>query len=321
MYQPNHKTRSISLISVLVMLVLVLAACSPNASPAQPTATTEPITIQSTAIASPVTLKVSQNATLGSFLTDQNGMTLYSYSNDTNGVSTCTGACQTNWPPVLTTGTPVAGDPSINGQLGVTSRTDGSQQVTYNGAPLYYFIKDMKAGDTNGQGVGSVWYVVPSSPAASVTATTTSATATTMSVTATTTSATATSAPTTAAVATPSGPATVKVSQNNTLGSFLVDQNGMTLYIFTNDSAGVSTCSGGCQTNWPPFLTNGAPVTGDPSINGKLGVIIRSDGSQQVTINNMPLYYYSKDIAAGDTNGQGIGSVWFVVQPSGTPMQ
>ena len=127
--------------------------------------------------------------------------------------------------------------------------------------------------------------------------------------------------PRAAAIAPPTGPATLKVAQNATLGSFLVDQNGMTLYIFTKDTAGVSTCSGGCPATWPALLTNGAPVLGDPSITGQLGVITRSDGSQQVTINDMPLYYYSKDMAAGDTNGQGVGSVWYVVQPSGTPKQ
>jgi predicted lipoprotein with Yx(FWY)xxD motif len=201
----------------------------------------------------------------------------------------------------------VAGDPSITGQLGVTARADGSQQVTYNGAPLYYFLKDKNPGDTTGQGVGSVWFVVP--PAAAM-----SATATTMMITATT-------APTTAAVGTSSGPATIKVAQNAALGSILVDQNGMTLYIFTKDTTGVSTCTGGCAANWPALLTNGTPVAGDPAITGTLGVITRSDGSQQVTINGMPLYYYANDMAAGDTNGQGVGSVWFVVQPSGTPQQ
>ena len=304
MYPLNYKTRSLSILSVLVMLALVLAACSPNAGAAQPTATTEPTPIPAaatTASGGPVTLKVSQNATLGSFLTDQNGMTLYLYQKDTNGASTCFGGCLAAWPALLTNGAPVAGDPSITGQLGITTRPDGSQQVTYNGAPLYYFLKDKNAGDTTGQGVGSVWYVVPPSP--------------------TTSAATATTAPTTAAIATPTGPATLKVAQNATLGSFLVDQNGMTLYIFTKDTAGVSTCSGGCPATWPALLTNGAPVLGDPSITGQLGVITRSDGSQQVTINDMPLYYYSKDMAAGDTNGQGVGSVWYVVQPSGTPKQ
>lgn len=251
-------------------------------------------------VTSTASLKVSQNASLGSFLVDQNGVTLYLYQKDTNGASTCFSGCLALWPALLTNGTPMANDPAITGQLGVTTRPDGSQQVTYNGAPLYYFVKDKAAGDTTGQGVGSVWFVVPPSAASAATATT---------------------APTTTVVSTPAGPATLKVSQNAALGNFLVDQNGMTLYIFTKDTPGVSTCSGSCQANWPPLLTNGTPVAGDPAITAQLGVITRSDGTQQVTLNNMPLYYFAKDKAAGDANGQGVGSVWFVIQPSGTVTQ
>ena len=245
-------------------------------------------------------LKIGQNSSLGGFLTDQNGMTLYLYKKDTNGASTCFSGCLALWPPLLTEGAPTAGDPAITGQIGVTTRPDGSQQVTYNGAPLYYFVKDKSAGDTTGQGVASVWYVVPPSPQ---------------------TSATTTSAPTAAAVGNPSGPATLKVSQNTTQGNYLVDQNGKTLYIYTKDSPGVSNCSGGCLANWPPLLTNGTPVASDTSITAKLGTITRSDGTQQVTVDDMPVYYFSSDKSAGDTNGQGVGSVWFMLQPSGSPIQ
>jgi predicted lipoprotein with Yx(FWY)xxD motif len=57
------------------------------------------------------------------------------------------------------TGTPTAPD-GVTGKLGTTTRTDGSLQVTYNDQPLYFFVGDTKAGDTTGQGVGNVWYVV-----------------------------------------------------------------------------------------------------------------------------------------------------------------
>ncbi len=251
-------------------------------------------------VTGPASLKVGQNSTLGSFLVDENGMTLYLYQKDTNGASVCFGGCLALWPPLLTNGDPIASDPVITGMLGVTTRPDGSQQVTYNGSPLYYFTKDKSAGDTTGQAVGSVWYVVPPAPAAS---------------------SSPTSVPTSEAMATSSTPATLNISQNYTLGSFLVDQNGMTLYIFTKDSPGVSTCTGSCQANWPPLLTNGTPIAGDAAITAKLGVITRSDGTQQVTVNDLPVYYFAKDKAAGDVNGQGVGSVWFVVEPSGSPMQ
>jgi predicted lipoprotein with Yx(FWY)xxD motif len=119
-------------------------------------------------------------------------------------------------------------------------------------------------------------------------------------------------------VATASAAATVMVSQNATLGSFLVDSKGMTLYLYTNDTPGTSTCSGGCATNWPPLLTNGAPIAGQGVNAAMLGITTRADGTTQVTYNSWPLYYFAGDSAAGDTNGEGKGSVWYVMTPAGT---
>lgn len=126
-----------------------------------------------------------------------------------------------------------------------------------------------------------------------------------------------TETPTAAPVNTPSGPATVTVSQNDTLGSFLVDDKGMTLYLYTKDSPNTTVCYGKCATAWPPLLTNGAPVAGDGADSTKLGTITRTDGTTQVTYNGWPLYYYVKDMKAGDTTGQNVGSVWYVLSPAG----
>jgi len=117
---------------------------------------------------------------------------------------------------------------------------------------------------------------------------------------------------------TSSGPALVNSSQNAALGSFLVDSKGMTLYIFTNDKPGQSNCSGGCATNWPPFLTDGAPTAGTGVTDAMLGTLTRSDGTTQVTYNGWPLYYFAGDSAAGDTNGEGKGNSWYVMTPAGT---
>ena len=118
---------------------------------------------------------------------------------------------------------------------------------------------------------------------------------------------------------TPTTPAVLKVSQGNALGSFLVDQNGMTLYYWNRDALNVSNCIAACLITWPPFLTNGTPSAGDPSIIGVLGIYVRPDGRQQVTYNGHPLYYSSKDTKAGETNGQGNGGLWFVFPPGGIP--
>jgi predicted lipoprotein with Yx(FWY)xxD motif len=147
----------------------------------------------------------------------------------------------------------------------------------------------------------------------------TGATATAMPVATLPPAATATMAP----MATPTSPAVVNVGQNSTLGSFLVDSNGMTLYIFTKDTQGTSSaaaasaCSGNCATLWPPLLTNGAPTAGTGVTGSMLGTLTRSDGSVQVTYNGWPLYSYSKDMAAGDTNGEGVGTFWYVINPTG----
>ncbi len=77
------------------------------------------------------------------------------------------------------------------------------------------------------------------------------------------------------------GPATVKVANNATLGNILVDANGMTLYLYAKDTTGVSNCTGACQTNWPPFLTNGTPVSGDTTITGVLGTIADLTGARR----------------------------------------
>ncbi len=109
----------------------------------------------------------------------------------------------------------------------------------------------------------------------------------------------------------------LNVSKNAALGSYLTDESGFTLYYYKNDSAKTSHCTGGCLQTWPGLMTSGAPSAGDPSIKGKLGWINRPDGGMQVTYNDMPLYYYSKDNIPGDTLGQGAGGKWFVVPPAG----
>jgi predicted lipoprotein with Yx(FWY)xxD motif len=120
-----------------------------------------------------------------------------------------------------------------------------------------------------------------------------------------------------AAPATPTSPAVVNVGQNATLNSFLVDSADMTLYIYTKDTPNTSVCYGGCATAWPPLLTNGAPTAGTGVTASMLGTTTRTDGTVQVTYNGWPLYYFAKDKVAGDTTGEGVGSVWYVITPAG----
>jgi predicted lipoprotein with Yx(FWY)xxD motif len=86
-------------------------------------------------------------------------MTLYVYSKDKLSQSNCTGQCAKNWPPLAVSKgvQPVAGA-GITAKLGVLARSDGINQVTYNGVPLYLFASDAKPGDVTGQNVTG-WFV------------------------------------------------------------------------------------------------------------------------------------------------------------------
>jgi predicted lipoprotein with Yx(FWY)xxD motif len=106
------------------------------------------------------------------------------------------------------------------------------------------------------------------------------------------------------------------VAQTNA-GSSLAGENGMTLYTKSDDTATSSTCSGSCATTWPPFtIDTGEQVTPGTGVSGTIGTITRDDGSLQVTYNGHPLYYYSGDTAAGDSNGQGLGGIWYIANPA-----
>jgi D-xylose transport system substrate-binding protein len=131
----------------------------------------------------------------------------------------------------------------------------------------------------------------------------------------------ATSQPEATATASTNAP-TVMVTQNPTLGSILTDSKGMTLYLFKNDTPGQSTCTDQCAANWPPLtVASGVtPVAGD-GVTGTLGVIQRSDGTSQVTINNLPLYYFAKDTKPGDTSGEGVNGVWAAASPAGSMVE
>lgn len=113
------------------------------------------------------------------------------------------------------------------------------------------------------------------------------------------------------------GVANLMVAENDELGIFLVDASGMTLYLFTKDTDGESVCYDDCASAWPPLLTAGEPVAGEGVDATLLGTTERTDGTTQVTYGGWPLYYWVKDAAPGDTTGQDVGEVWYVVSPAG----
>lgn len=127
----------------------------------------------------------------------------------------------------------------------------------------------------------------------------------------------------TSAIGGPGSPASMQTvlatSTNASLGAYLTAPNGMTLYYYTKDTpnSGTSTCSGQCATLWPPYVVSSTAIAAGTlaGATGTIGVITRGDGSLQITYNGWPLYFYSKDAAPGDTTGQAVNGVWYVVAP------
>ena len=283
------------LVSLATAVMLIATACNPYSTPVvkPPTQVVPPTVaalVPETGSSVDTQVMVGKDANLGTFLVDSKGMSLYLYTKDAPNVSNCYEKCATAWPPLLTTGKPVGGSDVDASKLGTTTRTDGTMQVTYNGWPLYYYVKDMKAGDVIGQDVGQVWYVI---------------------------------SPTGEQVMPQAVPmpvesaATVMIGKDAKLGDFLVDAKGMSLYLYTKDTPNTSVCYDKCATAWPPLLVEGAPTASQGVDGAKLGTTTRTDGTKQVTFNGWPLYYYIKDTKAGDVVGQGVGTVWYLLNPAG----
>jgi predicted lipoprotein with Yx(FWY)xxD motif len=106
----------------------------------------------------------------------------------------------------------------------------------------------------------------------------------------------------------------VKVATKDGIGSYITDINGMTLYMFKQDSPGKSACEGGCVDNWPLYYRETVAAK-DGLAASDFGTINRPDGKKQTTYKNMPLYYFIKDKKPGDTMGQGARGLWSVVKP------
>ncbi|QJX46011.1 hypothetical protein HMJ29_03285 [Hymenobacter taeanensis] len=251
------------------------------------------------------TIKVASTANLGSFLTDKDGNTLYYFSRDTDGKNVCTGGCAAVWPLFYEANIQVSGDLQAS-DFSTQMTADGKPQTLYKGWPLYYYAPLVNGqnvreatGQTSGDGVGNVWYVV--NPSYSI------------------------------MVATKS---IVDKSTNQSANkNFLIDAKGRTLYTFLKDDRNPTTlatnCTGDCATVWPPFYTTGrnlpsalkgsdfSTITRTTTVSGPYG-----DGTttnQQLTYKGKPLYYYTADNQTrGQVEGNGLvseGDKWLVATP------
>jgi predicted lipoprotein with Yx(FWY)xxD motif len=246
-------------------------------------------------------LMIGDDEELGAVLTDNEGFTLYRFDEDTAEPpkSNCDGDCATAWPPVPASDVSSAAgiDPSL---LGEVTRADGTQQLTVAGWPMYRYAKDTKPWQVGGEGVGGTWYAAaPDGKKASA------------------------DGAAEADGGAEAGAADERLPVLSTfddpeLGEILRDGKGRTLYRFTKDTAWPmkSNCTGSCLETWKPAkMVDKADVEG---VDPKLVIeFTRPDGTEQLTIDCWPLYWYTGDEKPGDTNGQGVGDSWFTVSPDG----
>jgi predicted lipoprotein with Yx(FWY)xxD motif len=193
------------------------------------------------------------------------------------------------WPALLTEGAPIAG-PGVNPSLlGRVTRTDiplhnepaetPVQQVTYAGQPLYLFFLDETPGETDGANLfdpvtspTGVWYLVEPSRGRIAPGS-------------------ARLQLETAKLGGPTGPDTTVLAVSMNHGFEGLPDGLFPVYTFNGDSGHKSSCTGTCAVNWPPVLTSGRPEAAGPGVDEHaLGIIVRPDGTHQVTYDGQPLY-------------------------------
>lgn len=148
---------TIALLS-LVVFALVVAGCGGGSSSSSTSNAGE-----NSASSGGGTVSAAEISGLGTVLVDSEGMTVYEFAKDQGTASSCYGACEQGWPPVIAEGKPTAGEGAMSSQLGTTKRKDGTMQVTYAGHPLYTFAGDTAPGEANGNestAFGGKWSVL-----------------------------------------------------------------------------------------------------------------------------------------------------------------
>lgn len=281
----------------------LVAACG---SESLPTETPPPGAVNPSAQAAPPTappssdggvtsaLAVTRSDELGAIVTDQDGRVLYRFDKDEKGdggepaKSNCSGQCATIWPPALARpeGVELRG---VNRELvNTVTRSDGQEQLTLAGWPLYRYSKDTAPGQASGHKVRSTWFAVTPTGQKAVEAT--------------------------------QAGALLVATQSDELGTIVVDADGYTMYRFDRDSADAKTsaCWGPCAKTWPPAVVpDGEEIVVDGIERDLVNTITRADGTKQLTLGGWPLYGYIEDKVSGDIKGNRVSGTWFAVSPSG----
>ncbi|AXK37289.1 hypothetical protein DVA86_12490 [Streptomyces armeniacus] len=237
------------------------------------------------------TLAVRDVAELGPVVTDSEGWTLYRFDDDSTDppASSCEDACADAWPPVPAED--AAASAGIKAEkLGKVERPDGTRQLTLGGWPVYRYAKDTAPGDTKGHGVAGTWNALaPDGKKAGQ-----------------------------QKKAPPRDTTQLRAEDDPALGEIVSDAKGRTLYRFDKDSAWPmkSNCTGACLDTWKPAK----PVDKD-KLNGVARKLVstyeRADGTKQLAIDCWPVYWFTGDKGAGDTEGHGKMGLWWAVTPDG----
>ena len=315
--------RHLGLFTVVALLAVLVAAC--GGSPAKTTTTTTPKTTTNTGttannmdggnmmqgititpdMAGMNALIRTGKATISgsqvSVLLTTKGFAVYTYKPDTALMSTCTGACAKDWPPVLAPkGTmTVSSSVTLAKPLSVHQTANGLQ-VFYDGHALYTYAEDTKAGVAMGHGADTEWYLV--NAALSTMATNTGNMMQGITITPDMT------ANTTALIHT--GKATI----NGTQTSLLLTSKNFAVYTYKPDTAFKATCTGDCAKDWPPVLASNGMMTVSSSVTlpKQLSVHQTANGAQ-VFYDGHALYTYAEDKQAGVALGNGQDTDWYLV--------
>jgi predicted lipoprotein with Yx(FWY)xxD motif len=243
------------------------------------------------------------NSPLGTIVTDVNKHTLYRFDEDKPSppTSNCSGQCATTWPPETVAPGGHAYlqgiDPKV---VGTVTRSDGSQQMTIGGWPVYRFAGDTNPGETNGQGIKGTWFAV--SPTGSK----------------------ASTAPQQGAAPPPppgtqggglQGTQVSLTTEKSSSGTVIADGSGHTVYVSGKDSSSKSHCSttSQCSGYTPVPAASGQSVHVPGVKDSDVGTARGPGGTQQMTLYGYPLYTSSKDQHSGDTKGDDHGGKWYAM--------
>jgi predicted lipoprotein with Yx(FWY)xxD motif len=243
-------------------------------------------------------VSIAANSTLGDILVDGNGKTLYIFSLDVDGQSSCLdGTCLNNWPVFYTD--ELDPDPALDpGDFATIVRSDGEKQVTYMGWPLYYYVGDANKSDAKGDGVNNVWFAAKPDYSLMV------------------------ASGQLVGADGKSYTGDYNEGEGNTM--YFTDSHGRCLYIFTNDEKDTNHFTQSDFSNnavWPIFYVNidQLPSSMNMADFGEIDVF----GEPQLTFRGWPVYYYGDDSQRGDTKGVSfpVPGIWPIINSETDPAQ